>query len=78
MSFFKEAVDWAGSQSELSRRLGISRQAVSKWKGRLPEHHYESVRQMIADDWQHCARCEEFAPLYRDGLCGTCHEDMNG
>lgn len=44
---FKEAVKWAGSQSELSRRLGVTRQAVSKWKGKLPERHHDEVRKLM-------------------------------
>lgn len=74
---FNDAVEWAGSQSELSRRLGVTRQAVSKWKGKLPEHHKEELRyQMAKEGWVPCRRCEEFAPLHRDDLCQTCHEDM--
>lgn len=75
---FQDAVEWAGSQSELSRRLGVTRQAVSKWKGKLPEHHKETVRQMIDEDWTACERCGDFAPVHYDSMCLTCHEDMAG
>lgn len=31
-----QAIKWAGSASELARRLGIKRQAVQKWEPRKP------------------------------------------
>ena len=35
----KAAIEWAGSQAELARRLGIRRASVSLWvaAGRVPE-----------------------------------------
>jgi DNA-binding transcriptional regulator YdaS (Cro superfamily) len=35
----KRAVEWAGSQKELARRLGVTEGAVSQWvsAGRVPE-----------------------------------------
>ena len=35
----KAAIEWAGSQAELARRLGIRRASVSQWvaAGRVPE-----------------------------------------
>jgi DNA-binding transcriptional regulator YdaS (Cro superfamily) len=35
----KLAIEWAGSQAELARRLGITRASISQWvsAGRVPE-----------------------------------------
>jgi len=33
----KQALKWAGNANLLAKKLGITRQAVSDWKGVIPE-----------------------------------------
>ena len=40
------AIKWAGSQTELARRLGISRQAVLQWKARHPIPQRQAMKLM--------------------------------
>lgn len=48
----KEAIAWAGSASELARRLGINRQAVTKWSSYkpIPRLREYQIREMQARD----------------------------
>jgi DNA-binding transcriptional regulator YiaG len=38
------AIKWAGSQAELARRLGITRQAVNLWKPRHPIPQRQAIK----------------------------------
>jgi DNA-binding Xre family transcriptional regulator len=42
----KDAIKLAGSAAELARVLGISRQAVSRWSGKLPPLQVYRLREI--------------------------------
>lgn len=42
----KEAVALFGSQAELARALGLSRQAVSKWGDKLPPLRVYQIKEL--------------------------------
>lgn len=42
----KDAIKLAGSAAELARVLGISRQAVSRWRGKLPPLQVYRLREL--------------------------------
>ena len=47
MKIYKSvAAAWAGSDAELARRLGVTRQAVSQWKARrpIPQNHVKTLQ----------------------------------
>lgn len=42
----QDAIKLAGSQSELAKLLGISRQAVSKWPDEIPALQFYRLKEM--------------------------------
>lgn len=44
----QEAIKIFGSKNKMSKALGISRQAVSKWGDEVPELRMYQIREMIA------------------------------
>jgi DNA-binding transcriptional regulator YdaS (Cro superfamily) len=41
----QKAIERAGSASKLAEKLGVSRQAVSKWEG-VPTHHIIAIERL--------------------------------
>jgi hypothetical protein len=34
---YKEVLKWAGNENRLAKKLGVTRQSISGWKGKVPE-----------------------------------------
>jgi len=46
----KQALKWAGNANLLAKRLGITRQAVSDWKGIIPEMRRFQIMVLIHEE----------------------------
>ena len=42
----QEAIERAGGHNRLAQKLGLSRQAIGRWRGRVPAHHARAVERV--------------------------------
>lgn len=72
MSALQTAIDYAGGQTELARRLGVRQSLVSMWKtrGNVPAEHCPGIERAT----EGFVRCEQLRPDVDWGYLRNGHE----